>query len=143
MLITFDKEKLSRPSLVVFKEETDDIIKQLEEELARHPDGVGLAAPQIGIFKRVAIIRYKGHHYNLINPKVIFRKLPFINNNEGCLSFPGIKVSTLRHKNVLVSALNKEFTKPQTYRFFDPIASIAEHEIDHLDGLLFFNRMMV
>ena len=65
-LILNDKLLLRRPCTSASPEEARQIILELEQELALHPDGIGLAAPQIGILKNVAIVRYKGQKLDLI-----------------------------------------------------------------------------
>lgn len=107
--------------------------------------GVGLAAPQIGIHKRVVVVLVNGVPLVLMNP-VITRKsdetVPF---TEGCLSFPGEEVQTVRHAWVEVEALNH----PRPLVFGDTLvptdagllrAVAVQHELDHLDGILFKDR---
>lgn len=136
MLIINNQEILRQKSVEVLPEEIAGIVQQLEEELALHPTGVGLSACQIGIYKQVSIIRYKNKKYTLINPKMMFQAKPEVFRRESCLSFPGIKLDTVRFKITVVKNGDG-----QTIRAHWPLAVILQHEMDHLDGVLFFDRV--
>lgn len=103
-------------------------------------NGVGLAASQIGIQKRVCAINVEKPFF-LINP-VIIGSFDRVNYNEGCLSFPGQEVITERYRNIAVNADNLPAT---TFFNGDNATSLLEvvciqHEIDHLDGITMFDR---
>lgn len=104
-------------------------------------DGVGLAAPQVGVLRRVVVIEVeKGHLIELINPKII----AYSGNQEeeeGCLSIPGRWGITRRPMNVTVRALNR---KGETVDYTDSglLARAFCHEIDHLDGKLYIDNVI-
>ncbi len=110
---------------------------------------VGLAAPQIGIAKSVAIILHKGTGVTLplINPKIIEHSEVKVPWTEGCLSFPGKIVETFRYLWIKVACDN--WDAPRDYGMvgelqYEPVALFdcvaIQHEIDHLQGILFFDR---
>jgi len=117
-----------------------DLGGQLLKFLSTTENGVGLAAPQVGIQKKVCVINVS-KPIILVNPKIIskFRKIAF---PEGCLSFPGQSVLTQRYANIAVAADNHP-----SPLFFDCDKNALEcvcvqHEIDHLDGILMHDRKM-
>ncbi len=113
MILT--NEKLpTEPAEIASKDEALEIITRLEWELAYSPiQGIGLAAPQIGINKAVAIVRIKNPgdptdpvtSINLVNPKLI-EAYDIIQFNEGCLSFPGMAAKTVRYNEVVIETID-------------------------------------
>jgi peptide deformylase len=138
MIIT-NQDELRKPNEPALAMEVCGIIARLEGELAasRNP-GVGLAAPQIGIHKRVAIVRTKDHSIDLVNPVVIDREHGILVRGEGCLSMPGVSVDTWRFGEILFRCDNSPAGMVAT----DLEAVAAQHEIDHLDGILMVDRAM-
>ena len=113
-------------------EEAKEIVLKLEEELKNSLiKGVGLAAPQIGINKRVAIIR-ADENIDLINPIIKDKQYGYINFNEGCLSFPNQFFNTRRYNEILVI----DDLHPAGFVATGFIAAILSHEVEHLDGVL-------
>lgn len=134
MIIT-DINLLKIPCKLANVFSANNIIKKLEEELKlSNVPGCGLAANQIGILEQVCIIRGM-ESINLINPRIVSSDDPFVNNNEGCLSFPNTYIATKRYKQILVV----DHTYPSGIMLFDESAIIAEHEIKHLMGLTMFD----
>jgi len=102
-------------------------------------DGVGLAAPQVGILKRVVTIDVDGEHvYRMINPKIISSSGDQI-DQEGCLSVPEFKGDVHRPMNV-TAVYTDENGKEITLEAEGMLARCVCHEIDHLDGILFIDR---
>jgi peptide deformylase len=97
--------------------------------------GVGLAAPQIGVPKRVVVLDAGDGLLELINP-VIIEKSGKAVDREGCLSVPNVTGDVERAQKVVVQALNRE-GELMEYEAEDLLARIFQHEIDHLDGILF------
>lgn len=102
-------------------------------------DGVGLAAPQVGILKRVVVIDIGDGVLELINPEIIC-STGEQNEVEGCLSLPGISGITERPMNVQVVALDREGHEI-AITGTGLLARALCHEIDHLDGILFRQRV--
>lgn len=151
-IVKYPEKSLNRPSVPV--EGIDDEIKALIEDMGQtmfHDAGVGLAAPQVGVNKRVLV--YDSHATDpekenetqeftaLINPEIISKSSDtFISESEGCLSVVDLRADVKRHVRVTVRALNLEGKKLE----FDAdglMAVIMQHEIDHLDGILFIDRI--
>jgi peptide deformylase len=140
MKIVTDIEFLKKPCKKVRSiKEGMQIAEQLLEVLDSSRDAVGLAANQIGIRKRVCVIKVKDPII-LINPTIIskFQKIFF---KEACLSFPGTYITTERYANIMVKADNHEETL-----IFSGSKSMLEcvcvqHEIDHLNSITMFDRI--
>jgi peptide deformylase len=121
------KKKCENVSLF---DDVNGVIFNLEESLFNSLiPGVGLAAPQIGIYKNIAIVRYNNTRINLINAKILSKKEPFIFKNEGCLSFPDKKIKSLRFDKIEILNNNKK----ECYSGI--VAVIICHELEHLDGI--------
>ena len=124
----------------------DDKIKQLAEDMMEtmHKyDGLGLAGPQIGILKRIIVIDLyeEGTQFTLINPVIISQKGEQI-VEEGCLSFPEKFGKVKRPKEVTVEALDLEGKKVRLVGR-DLLAQALCHEIDHLNGEVFVNKVEI
>jgi peptide deformylase len=128
---TFDKD------LIVL---IDDMFETMREE-----PGVGLAAPQIGLSQQIVVIEYaedeeaKPKSFALINPEIIKTSDETEFGIEGCLSIPNLVGEVERFSSITVKALNK-FGKPIRIKTSGWMARIFQHEIDHLDGILFTDR---
>lgn len=126
-------------------EEVTDKIRELLDDMVEtmHKyNGVGLAAPQVGILKRVIVIDlYDGEEpLQLVNPKIIKAKGKQ-EVEEGCLSFPNEYAKMVRPKEVTVEALDRD-GKKVIITGKDLLAQALAHEIDHLNGILFIDNMI-
>lgn len=126
-------------------EEVTDKIRELLDDMVEtmHKyNGVGLAAPQVGILKRVIVIDlYDGEEpLQLVNPKIIKEKGKQ-EVEEGCLSFPNEYAKMVRPKEVTVEALDRD-GKKVIITGKDLLAQALAHEIDHLNGILFVDNMI-
>ena len=130
--------KKSRP-VEVFDERLASIIDDMIETL-HAADGVGLAAPQVGILRRICVIGVGKGVIELVNP-VIVEQQGAQEVLEGCLSCPGETGVTRRPKIVKVKAQNRR-GKWIMFRGEDLKARAFCHEIDHLDGILFEKRVV-
>lgn len=138
-----DEVALKKPCEPASIEEGLSLIEDLKKDL-HHYDGIGLAANQIGSNKRVCVIKAprkteEGKTYyvqrGFINPTIKSKKTPILFGDEGCLSFPGRIIETVRYREITVhDDLNGET------HLTDIDAVIAFHEIDHLDGMTMFER---
>ena len=124
-------------------EEGEKIGVQLLKELTESTNGIGLAANQIGINKRVCVINVK-EPLVLINPRIVEKSEEQFVFAEGCLSFPGKHVKTGRHTSVIVEADNHEgklsFSADSEDMNDAFECACVQHEIDHLDGITMFER---
>jgi peptide deformylase len=122
------------------------LLDQMLETL-RGASGVGLAAPQIGLGQRVAVIEYPEDEerpeetkrvYELINPEIIKAKGSEV-AQEGCLSMPGLAADVDRATQLIVRAQDRHGNEVR-YKVYDWLARIFQHEIDHLHGVLMTDR---
>lgn len=102
-------------------------------------DGAGLAAPQIGKSIRLAVINSKDGPICLINPKITRKSWARELGQEGCLSIPGIFGQVKRHKKITVAYYNQAGKKIKQVAQ-GLMARVMQHEIDHLDGILFIDK---
>jgi len=120
-----------------------DLIADLFETMYRER-GIGLAAPQVGISKRVFVVDVEGEEGEraklaLVNPRMA-RSTGSVVAEEGCLSIPGIHEDVKRHAEVTFEALDEKGA-PLTVRAEGLLARALQHELDHLDGVLFIDRL--
>ena len=102
-------------------------------------DGVGLAAPQIGKNIRLAVINSKDGVFCLINPKFTKKSWAREIGQEGCLSIPGVFGKVKRHKKISLTYTDKDGKKTKMTAI-GMMARVIQHEIDHLDGILFIDK---
>ena len=113
----------------------DDMIETMHDA-----PGVGLAANQVGVSLRVCVIHCPGEDIvTLINPEIV-RRSGTRDCEEGCLSLPGYKGNIQRSEKVVVKGLNRD-GRPVRYHATDLFAEAIEHEVDHLNGLLYFDYL--
>ena len=110
-----------------------------------HAEGVGLAAPQIGISKRVVVIDLRKDdepdvRLALINPRVVWHSDEKDKSAEGCLSIPGLEEVVQRPSDVHVEGMDPD-GQPVRVEAQDLFARALQHEIDHLDGILFVDHV--
>ena len=118
-----------------FDEKLADLMDDLKETLAR-ANGLGLAAPQVGILRRaVVVVTADGEMLELINPEIISQKGKQ-EGNEGCLSFPGEWGLVVRPNKVTVKAQDR-YGEEFTMQGKELLARAFCHEIDHLNGIVF------
>lgn len=101
--------------------------------------GLGLAAPQIGVQKQIFVYDIDGEPITLLNPKIVESRGEWV-YDEGCLSIPGLYVEMLRPKEVLLEAIDLSGNTIQV-EADELLARLFQHELDHLNGVLMFDRM--
>lgn len=101
--------------------------------------GLGLAAPQIGVQKQIFVYDIDGEPITLINPRIVESRGEWV-YDEGCLSIPGLYVEMLRPKEVLLEAVDLAGNTIQV-EADELLARLFQHELDHLNGVLMFDRM--
>ena len=110
-------------------------------EILKKEKGLGLAAPQIGVNKRIFVTSLEGDAERVfINPSILETSQETYNAEEGCLSLPGVYGEVDRFKDIKVQAWNEK-GRPFTLEASELMARLIQHEYDHLDGVLFFERM--
>ena len=135
-------EPVLRKKSKVVKEINDRIIELLDDmaDTMYEADGVGLAAPQVGILKRVVVIAIGDGLIELINPEIIETEGEYL-DNEGCLSVPGECGDVLRPYIVKVRAQNR-FGETIEIEGEELLERAFCHEIDHLDGILYVDKVV-
>jgi peptide deformylase len=108
-------------------------------------NGVGLAAPQVGILSRFLVMRKPGSLICMINPKIIEKSAELVVLEEGCLSILGpdsipVFADVVRPESVTVDWTD-ENGRPHSQKFSGIVARVVQHEIDHLDGILFIDYL--
>ena len=127
--------KKSRP-VTDFNERITTLIDDMKETLV-DANGLGLAAPQVGVLRRVVIVvNNDGEYLELVNPEITARSQETVGAYEGCLSVPDERGYLERPRKVIVKAQDRT-GKSFTISLEEMAARAACHEIDHLDGTLF------
>ncbi len=141
-IIRLDTDEALRKICKPVKEINQNIITLLDDmaETMYDANGVGLAAPQVGVLKRIAIIDIGEGMVELINPEIIEEKDSQI-DYEGCLSFPGCSSLVERPNYVKVKAYNRE-GQEIIVEGTELMARALCHELDHLDGVLYIDKAM-
>ena len=143
----------------VLRQEAEDIapdypnLKELVAnmfETMDHADGVGLAAPQVGLPIRVVVVdldvlsddmpEFKDFKRAYINPHILETGDKVVSMDEGCLSLPGIHESVKRPDRIRVQYLDEEM-KPHDEWVEGYLARVMQHEFDHLDGIMFIDHL--
>lgn len=109
-------------------------------ETMRDAPGVGLAGPQIGVLERIFVWEVEEDHGTLINPVITWRSDDEVEGEEGCLSLPGIYYPVMRARAVRVEGIDQG-GEPVRFGAEDLLARVCQHEIDHLDGVLFIDHL--
>ena len=137
MPIIIDESELRLPNEKAEPSEVKNIIERLEASLeASETSGIGLAAPQIGIRRKIAIIRYEDEQINLVNPCIVSANKPTVVREEGCLSLPDTYCNTMRYKEIVV----EDDLNPGGMVLTGMLAIVAQHEIDHVESILITDR---
>ena len=137
----FQDDEVLRKRCRPVDEVNDAVRRQLDDmmdTLHATDNGAALAAPQVGILRRLVVIDYEGYYLKLVNP-VIVEKEGEQECIEGCLSFPNVFGKTMRPMRVVVEALN-EMGESVRFDVTGDMAKCFCHEIDHLDGKLFVDE---
>ena len=133
-----------------FDDALQSFIQDLDETMAVGPGGVGIAATQVGVMKRIVIVDVSNYsrlknakhhgHLILINPEILDWQ-GMKKGREGCMSVPDFTGNVIRAENIVLNALDENGIK-QEYKMEGFEARAVQHEIDHLDGLLFLDRLV-
>ncbi|MEA5470951.1 peptide deformylase [Spirulina sp. 06S082] len=126
----------------------DDSVRQLIREMLQtmySADGIGLAAPQVAVNKQLIVIDCEPKDESneplvLINPKIISASKALCDAEEGCLSIPGVYLDVTRPKAIEVT-FKDENGRPQKLKADGILARVIQHEMDHLTGVLFVDRV--
>lgn len=148
-IIKYPDERLKQLSepVQLFDGELHAFLRELEETMCAGPGGVGIAAPQVGRFQQIVIVdisskpRHKNHgRMFLINPEVTAWE-GFAVGREGCMSVPDYTGNVIRAERIHLRALN-EHGEEVEYDMEGFEARAVQHEVDHLNGMLFLDRLV-
>lgn len=126
--------------------EVDDEVRRLIDDMLEtmyEADGVGLAAPQVGVGRRIIVVDVREPDvppFGLINPGIVERSEELERGEEGCLSIPGLREIVERPARVVVEGIDRDGT-PRRIEAEGLLARCLQHEVDHLDGILFLDRV--
>lgn len=142
---TYPDEVLKNPSQAV--DDIDGRLQTLIDDMVHTmhaAPGIGLAAPQVGVSKRVIVVDLSRAEEDvplvvLLNPQIVDR-CGSIDSEEGCLSIPGYVATIRRDEKILVRGFDRE-GKPIEIESAGLLARALQHEIDHLNGVLFVDRL--
>lgn len=127
-------------------EEIDESIRILVEDMFETmyaAEGIGLAGPQVGVSKRLIVVDLgaeEGSRFALINPVIVERAGERLKEEEGCLSIPGVSALVEREERVVVEGMD-ETGQPVRIEASGLLARCLQHEIDHLEGVLFIDHL--
>lgn len=148
-ILTYPDERLKQASVPVerFDDELAAFVRDLEQTMRAGPGGVGIAAPQVGRWQRIVIVDVSGRRKTpshgcmvLINPEIVAWDGLAV-GREGCLSVPDFTGNVVRAETIQVSARDETGTELR-YDCTGFEARAVQHEVDHLDGLLFLDRLV-
>jgi peptide deformylase len=127
-----------------FDEELQTLVDDMFETMA-YAEGAGLAAPQIGISRRILVADARRDagpdaRVALVNPRVVEASAETERDQEGCLSIPGVSEAVTRPGRVVVEGFDPS-GKPVRIEAEGLFARVLQHEVDHLDGVLFIDRI--
>jgi peptide deformylase len=144
-ILRYGERPLHAPAAPVtrFDDDLQRVIDDMIETMYAAP-GIGLAAPQIGLPLRLFVVdlsvgRDRSQLIVLVNPEFVERDGTQL-EEEGCLSVPGFNATVLRPSHAVVTGLDRE-ERRQTYEGTGLLARAFQHEMDHLDGRLFVDRL--
>ncbi|MGE5353662.1 MAG: peptide deformylase [Syntrophothermus sp.] len=125
--------------VTVFHHKLHELVDSLSDTLYRSDDGAAIAAPQIGVSKRIVVIDYEDEYLELINPEILSSSGEET-GLEGCLSLPGFFGNVPRAEAVKVKYQDRNGKEIVIERQGN-MARCLQHEIDHLDGILFIDKV--
>ena len=118
--------------------ESRDIVREMKKTLEAS-GGIGLAAPQVGVSKRIALVKYYDVVSVLVNPEIEPFNDSTYASTESCLSIPGKSFNVVRYKSIVVDAYDEEGYHSKKVVSGD-LATIIQHEVDHLNGITLIER---
>ncbi len=124
--------------LTITPEVKESILDMIE--IVKKEKGIGLAAPQVGVSKRIIVIETEKGVTSFINPEILEKSKEKAIEEEGCLSLPGLYLKIKRAKKIEIRAKNIEGEELKI-KAEGLLARVFQHEIDHLDGILIINRI--
>ncbi len=140
-IVTYPEEVLRQPAEPIdeINQEIRDLADSMTEMMLK-AEGVGLAAPQIGVGKRLIVVNLEDDFHILVNPELIERSDEEEAQEEGCLSVPGPEASVSRSERVVVRGTDLDGNEVELARE-GLAARVFQHEVDHINGKLFIDHL--
>jgi len=140
-IVTHPNEVLRQEAAPIeeITEEVRDLADKMTETMFRE-DGIGLAAPQVGIGKKLIVINLEDEFHIMLNPEIAEKSGEEESMDEGCLSVPGVEAPVSRSKEVVVRGKNLDGEEVELEKEGLP-ARVFQHEVDHVTGMLFIDRL--
>ena len=145
-IVTYPDKFLKKPTKAVknIDGELMEAVGNMGETMYAAP-GIGLAAIQVGIDQSFLVYDIspadEGRHLNLlVNPRIVEKEGEIISENEGCLSVPDYRADVKRYASIIVEGYDAD-EKPVRIEAHDLLSIVLQHEIDHLQGTLFIDRI--
>ena len=130
--------RMTAPEVTTFDDELERLVERMTA-LMHDADGIGLAATQVGIVKRLFVFNDEGEDRALVNPVITVRRGGTETEPEGCLSLPGVHVPVERDLEVTIEGVDTTGA-PVSLALEGISARVVQHELDHLDGTLMLDR---
>ncbi|MFB6290136.1 MAG: peptide deformylase [Candidatus Bipolaricaulia bacterium] len=140
-IVTYPEEVLRRETNTIddIDEEIRDLADKMTEMMFK-AEGVGLAAPQVGVGKRLIVVNLEDDFHILVNPELVERSEEEETEEEGCLSVPGPEAPVTRSKKVVIRGTDLDGNEVNLTRE-GLAARVFQHEIDHVNGKLFIDHL--
>ena len=140
-IVTYPREVLRREAEPI--EEVDQEIRDLADRMTEvmfREEGVGLAAPQVGVGKKLIVVNLEDEFHIMINPEIVERSEEEETKEEGCLSVPGPEAPVSRAREVVVRGTDLDGNEVKLTRE-GLAARVFQHEVDHINGTLFIDHL--
>lgn len=131
--------KKSKP-VTKFDEDLWTLLEDMRETMHKN-NGMGLAGPQVAVLKRIVVMEVNGAFFEMINPVILAQSEQLIEDEEGCLSVPNKHGIVARPQNLTVKFQDR-FGYDMTISGEDTFARCVCHELDHLDGILYTDKLV-
>lgn len=140
-IVTYPEEVLRQEAEPIdeITDEVRDLAEKMTETMFRQ-EGIGLAAPQIGVNKRLIVVDLEDDFHILVNPEIAEESEEEESMEEGCLSVPGPEAPVNRAKEVVVKGINLDGEEVELHRE-GLAARVFQHEVDHVNGILFIDQL--
>ncbi len=125
--------------VTVFHKKLGELIDSMAAALRASGEGAALAANQVGVLKRITVIEYEGEYFEMVNPEILESEGSG-QDYEGCLSLPGYAGMVERFTKIKVKYFDRD-GKENVIEREGKMARCIQHELDHLDGILYIDRM--
>ncbi len=143
-LTLYGDETLRKKTRVIktFDKRLEKLIQDMFHTMYEE-NGIGLAAPQVGILKKLIVVdtQEENGRFAFVNPRIVWKSEETEIMNEGCLSIPGVEGEVVRAKSIHLKFNDPETGEEKEMAASDLLARVIQHETDHLNGILFVDHL--